>query len=402
MAQILKHSGLKQARPSDPHCPAIKVVHVITGLDVGGAEMMLYQLLAHMDRYAFPSEVISLSDIGLVGEKIQALGVPVRALGMGRSGLPDLRLVLHLAQWLREMRPQVIQTWMYHADLIGTLAARLAGGPPVIWNIQSGGLHSGRDKRNTVLAAQACARLSHRQPARIVSCSVAAQEAHGKLGYNTDKITVIPNAADTTAFRPNREVRSIVRKELGIGGEAPLIGVVGRFDPQKDHHNFVQAAIRLHQDWPDAYFLMCGLDVTWQNPAFAEWIPAAMHDRFHLLGRRQDVARLAAALDVGCLSSAYGEGFPMALNELMACGIPCVATDVGDCALLVGETGRIVPPRDPEALAAAWREMLEMREEGRHRLGVLARQRVETHFDIEAVALCYQQLYQEVAGICAD
>jgi len=380
----------------------MKILHIITGLGVGGAEMMLYQLLAHMDRDDFPSEVISLTDIGPVGEKIQALGVPVRALGMGRSGLPNPRLVLRLTRWLREARPDIVQTWMYHADLVGTLAARMAGGPPVVWNIQYGGFHPRRDKRSTVLVAQACARLSHRQPARIVSCSVAAQEAHGKLGYNTDKITVIPNAADTTAFRPNREVRSVVRKELGIGGEAPLIGVVGRFDPQKDHHNFVQAAIRLHQDWPDAYFLMCGLDVTWQNPAFAEWIPAAMHDRFHLLGRRQDVARLAAALDVGCLSSAYGEGFPMALNELMACGIPCVATDVGDCALLVGETGRIVPPRDPEALAAAWREMLEMREEGRHRLGVLARQRVETHFDIEAVALCYQQLYQEVAGICAD
>ncbi len=380
----------------------MKILHIITGLGVGGAEMMLYQLLAHMDRDDFPSEVISLTDIGPVGEKIQALGVPVRALGMGRSGLPNPRLVLRLTRWLREARPDIVQTWMYHADLVGTLAARMAGGPPVVWNIQYGGFHPRRDKRSTVLVAQACARLSHRQPARIVSCSVAAQEAHGKLGYNTDKITVIPNAADTTAFRPNREVRSVVRKELGIGGEAPLIGVVGRFDPQKDHHNFVQAAIRLHQDWPDAYFLMCGLDVTWQNPAFAEWIPAAMHDRFHLLGRRQDVARLAAALDVGCLSSAYGEGFPMALNELMACGIPCVATDVGDCALLIGDTGLVVPPRDPQALADAWREMIEKGPEQRARLGWAARERVEQHFSITEIARCYERLYEEVAGTCAD
>ncbi len=376
MAQVLRRDG-ERAEPmeaaSSPR-PAIKIVHVITGLDVGGAEMMLYQLLAHMDRSAFPSEVISLTDIGPVGEKIQALGIPVRALGMGRSGLPDPRLALRLARLLREARPQVVQTWMYHADLIGTLAARMAGAPPVVWNIQYGGFHSGRDKRSTVRVAQACARLSHRQPARIVSCSVAAREEHGKLGYKLNKITVIPNAADVTSFQPDREARHAVREELGVGGETPLIGMVGRFDPQKDHHNFVQAAVRLHGERPDAHYLLCGLDVAW----------------------------LAAALDVGCLSSAYGEGFPMALNELMACGVPCVATDVGDCALLVGETGRVVPPRDPQALAAAWREMLEMAPEERVRLGQAARERVERHFSITEIADCYGALYQEVAKTCAD
>lgn len=380
----------------------MKVLHIITGLDVGGAEMMLYQLLAHMDRSAFPSEVISLTDTGPVGEKIQALGVPVRALGMRRGGLPNPMIVPHLARRMREMRPHVVQTWMYHADLIGTLAARLAGHPPVIWNIQYGGFHSGRDKRSTVLAAQACARLSHRRPARIVSCSVAAREAHGELGYDLDKITVIPNAANVTDFQPDAEARRAAREELGMGDETPLIGMVGRFDPQKDHHNFVQAAIRLHGERPDVHSLLCGLDVTWQNAALTEWIPPAMRDRFHLLGRRQDIARLAAALDIGCLSSAYGEGFPMALNELMACGVPCVATDVGDCALLIGDTGRVVPPRDPQALAAAWREMVEMSPQQRTGLGQAARERVEKHFSITEIAGRYGALYQEVAKTCAD
>jgi len=380
--------------------PAIKVVHVITGLTVGGAEMMLYQLLAHMDRTAFDSEVISLTDIGPVGEKIQELGVPVRALGMGRSGLPNPLLLPRLAGWLRAARPQVVQTWLYHADLIGTLAARFAGNPPVVWNIQYGGFHSDHDKRRTVLVARACARLSHRLPARIVSCSVAARAAHGEVGYELEKITVIPNAADTDAFQPDAEARRIVRQELGITDKTPLIGMAGRFNPQKDHHNFVQAAVRLHQDRPDAQFLLCGLDVTWQNPAFKEWVPPTMRGRFHLLGRRQDVARLAAALDIGCLSSAYGEGFPMALNELMACGVPCAVTDVGDCALLVGETGRVVPPRDPQALAGAWHELIEMSAEERTRLGHAARQRVETHFSITGIAARYEALYREVAKTC--
>ena len=377
---------------------ATNIVHVITGLEVGGAEMMLYQLLAHMDRADFPSEVISLTDVGPVGEKIRGLGIPVRALGMGRSGPPDPRLLLRLARWLRAARPQVVQTWMYHADLLGALAARAAGSPPVVWNIQYGGFHPDHDKRSTVLTARLCARLSRRLPRRIVSCSAAAREEHGRLGYDRGKITVIPNAADTDAFRPDREARRAVREELGLCDDTPLIGMAGRFNPQKDHRNFVRAAVRLHQDRPDAHFLLCGLDVAWDNPAFSEWVPPAMRGRFRLLGRRPDVARLAAALDVGSLSSAYGEGFPMALNELMACGVPCAATDVGDCALLVGDTGRIVPPRDPEALAGAWRDLLDMGGEGRRRLGALARRRVETHFDIRVIAARYGHLYAETAG----
>ena len=377
--------------------PAIKVIHVITGLDVGGAEMMLYQLLAHMDRTRFDAEVISLTDIGLVGEKIQALGVPVRALGMSRSGLPSPWLIPRLALWLRQARPSLVQTWMYHADLLGTASARFAGRPPVIWNIQYGGFDKQRDKKRTVLVASACARLSHRGPTCIVSCSVTAKKAHAELGYANEKIKVIPNAANTAAFHPNEQARREVRQELGIDDSVPLIGMVGRFDPQKDHHNFVHAAIRLHQNRPDVQYLLCGLNVTWQNPSLAGWVPGALRDRFHLLGRRQDIARLGAALDIGSLSSAYGEGFPMALNELMACGIPCAATDVGDCALLIGETGRIVPPQNPQALADAWQELAGMDRKERDSLGQAARQRVETHFSITQIAIQYEALYREVA-----
>jgi glycosyltransferase involved in cell wall biosynthesis len=374
----------------------MKVVHVITGLDVGGAEMMLYQLLAHIDRTQFDLEVISLTDIGLVGQKIQSLGVPVRALGMNRNGLPSPMLIPRLARWLREMRPQVVQTWMYHADLLGTLAAHMAGRPPVIWNIQYGGFDAQRDKKRTVLVAKACARLSHRGPMCIVSCAVTAKKAHAALGYADEKIKVIPNAADVAAFYPNEQARREVRQELGIDDAVPLIGMVGRFDPQKDHHNFVQAAVRLYQSRPDVQYLLCGLELSWENTTLAAWIPLAIRDRFHLLGRRQDVARLGAALDIGSLSSAYGEGFPMALNELMACGIPCAATDVGDCALLIGETGRIVPPRDPQALANALRELVGMNREDRGRLGRAARERVETHFSILEITAQYEALYREV------
>lgn len=375
---------------------AIKVVHIITGLDVGGAEMMLYQLLGHIDKTMFDSEVISLTDIGPVGEKIQSLGVPIRSLKMNRSGLPNPVLVRHLAQWLKKAKPDIVQTWMYHADLLGTLAARLAGNPPVIWNIQHGLFHLGSHNPRTLLVAKACGRLS-RRPIRVVSCSAAACQSHQELGYAADKITVIPNGSNTAVFRPNPEARQAIRCELGIDNAAPLIGMVGRFNPQKDHHNFIQAAIHLHQVRPEVQYLLCGLDLTWENSVLASWIPDVLRSSFHLLGRRLDIEQIDNALDIGCLSSSHGEGFPMAVGEMMACGVPCVVTDVGDCALLVGETGRVVPARNPEALSEGWQELIEMGTQQRILLGQSARQRVETHFSISKVTAQYEALYREVA-----
>jgi glycosyltransferase involved in cell wall biosynthesis len=406
MAQNFRHSEEKANR-TVPYCEStqrlatelhkIKVVHVITGLDVGGAEMMLYQLLAHINRTQFDSEVISLTDIGLVGQKIQSLGVPVRALGMNRNGLPSPMLIPRLARWLREMRPQVVQTWMYHADLVGTLAAWLAGDLPIIWNIQHGPFRLGSHNPRTLRVAKVCGILSRRLSVRVVSCSTASYKEHQELGYAADKIQVIPNGSNTVIYHPNAESRRAVRRELNIANEIPLIGMVGRFDPQKDHHNFVQAAIHLHKAYPKANFLLCGLDITWENEVLAAWIPETLRSYFHLLGRRLDVEQIDTALDIGCLSSSHGEGFPMAVGEMMACGVPCAVTDVGDCALLVGDTGRIVPPRDPQALANAWRELIEMGADQCASLGQAARQRVETHFSIPKITAQYEALYQKAA-----
>jgi glycosyltransferase involved in cell wall biosynthesis len=333
----------------------------------------------------------------LVGQKIQSVGVPVRALGMNRNGLPNPLSVSRLARWLREARPHLVQTWMYHADLVGTLAAWFAGDLPIIWNIQHGPFRLGSHNPRTLLVAKICGILSRRHSVRVVSCSTAACKDHQELGYATDKIQVISNGSNTVVYRPNAESRRAVRRELNIANETPLIGMVGRFNPQKDHHNFVQAAIRLHKAYPKSNFLLCGLDITWENAALAAWIPETLRSYFHLLGRRLDVEQIDNALDIGCLSSSHGEGFPMAVGEIMACGVPCVVTDVGDCALLVGDTGRVVPPRDPQALANALRELIDMGADQRTALGQTARQRVETHFSIPKITAQYEGLYQEVA-----
>lgn len=375
----------------------MKIVHIITGLNVGGAEVMLRSLLQHSDRAAFESEVISLTDIGSVGRDIAALGVPVRAMQM-RRGVPEPGGLMRLIRQLRQMRPDVVQTWLYHADLIGGLAARLAGIRALAWGLHISHLDAPSSKKSTLWTVKMGARLSHRLPARIVCCAHSAQRLHTEIGYAADKMTVIPNGFDGHSLRPDEAARRATRAELELDDATPLIGLVGRFHPQKDHHNFIRAAALLHARRPDAHFLLCGEGSEWSNATLRAWIDEAkLRERFHLIGRR-DTAPLYPALDVLSLSSSYGEAFPMVVGEAMSCGVPCVVTDVGDSALLVGAMGRVVAPRDAAALSAAWLELLEMPQAERQALGQQARGHIAAHYSIDAVAARYAALYQELAS----
>lgn len=376
----------------------LSILYVITGLFRGGAELMLYRLLSRMDRTRFTPQVVSLLEHGPISRKIQALGIPVRSLGM-KEGIPNPVVVLRLARWLRQDPPDMMQTWMYHADLVGGLAARLVGNIPVAWGIRHSDLSSETSSRLTHLTVKTCALLSHWLPDHIVCCSEAARQYHTAIGYAAEKMVVIPNGYDVETFRPDLVARASVRKVLGVSEDAPIIGMVARFDPQKDHRTFVRAAQLLHRDRPDAHFLLCGMEVTWENQELARWIDdAGLRTHCHLLGRRDDdIANVTAALDIASLSSSYGEGFPNVVSEAMCCGVPCVVTDVGDAALIVGQTGIVVPPRNPEALAAAWRTMLEMGCEGRRPMGIAARQRIRERFDIAEIAGRYEHLFEELA-----
>jgi glycosyltransferase involved in cell wall biosynthesis len=374
----------------------IKVMHVITTLGPAGAETMLSRVATGMDGTRFGNEIVSITGILDLAENMQEIGVRIRTLGM-KTSVPNPLLVMRLAQWIRESKPDVIHTWMYHANLVGALAARLAGDVPVIWGIHNGALDPRIDKRRTMFVNRACALLSRKFPARIVCCSEASLRIHKKLGYAAEKLEVIPNGFNLEQVKPNPTAHALVREELGIPADALLIGIAARFHPHKDHCNFVQAAALLHKQLPEVHFLLCGLDVTWQNPHLAEWIQAAgIGDCCHLLGVRQDMPRLFAGMDIATNASC-SEAFPMAIGEAMACGTPCVVTDVGDSALIVDKTGIVVPSGDPHALAEAWRKLIEAGFAARHRLGMAARHRVQQHFALPAIVERYQAIYARLA-----
>lgn len=370
----------------------IKITHLITGLSTGGAEISLLKLLSRMDPGTYRNEVISLTDIGEVGEKIQNLGVPVRTLGMSRRA-PNPFDLLTLARWLRGSSPRIVQTWMYHADLIGGLAARLGGAPPVVWGIRHSNLDADCNKRGTIWTARACAVLSRRLPSRILCCSEAARRVHADFGYWAERMEVIPNGFDIEVFRPDQEARLAMRKEMGLSETAFLIGLAGRFHPQKDHRNFVRAAALLRENHPEVHWVLCGEGIARTNPKLAAWIEeAGIGDRCRLLGPLEDMTRFHAALDIAT-SSSLGEGFPNVVGEAMACAVPCVVTDVGDSARLVGETGLVVPPADSEALAGAWQSLIALGADGRRQLGSSARWRIKEHFSLERMTERFERLY---------
>jgi glycosyltransferase involved in cell wall biosynthesis len=359
--------------------------------------MMLLNVLSRTNRAVFESSVVSLTDVGPIGKRILELGVPVRSLGMSRGAANPMSLIA-LAAWLRQDRPSVIQSWMYHANLVGGLAAAMAGGFPLAWGIHNTTLEPKHTKLTTQWTVRSCARLSRWLPDRIVCCSDSVRQVHQHLGYADDKMTVVLNGVDPLRFVADPVARSSVRHELGLSDQAILIGMVSRFAPQKDHHNFVEAARLLGIHQPEAHFLLCGDGIDSGNPDLVGWITSAgIWDRCHLVGRRTDIPRINSALDIASLSSSYGEALPVAILEAMASKVPCVVTDVGDCGFLVADTGKVVPARSPVALAQAWRELIEAGPEKRNHLGVAACSRIKQFFDFSDTVRHYENIYQELA-----
>ena len=371
------------------------IIHIITGLNTGGAEIMLYKLLSYVDRIKFESKVLSLTDIGLIGKKIEKLGISVKSLGMKR-GVPDPRYVFRLAAILKKEKPDLVQTWMYHADLIGGLAAKLVRNIPIVWNIRHSNLDPEGNKKTTILTAKACAKLSKTIPKKIICCSEASFKVHSELGYKEERMIVIPNGFDLDAFKPDAEARYSVRRELRIPDDAAIIGVVARFDPQKDHKNLINAAGVLCRSNKNIHFILCGTEITNDNKQLTKWIQEHnLQAKFHLLGRRADIAYITAAFDIAS-SSSYGEGFPNVVGEAMSCEVPCVVTNVGDSAYIVGDTGIVVPPKNPLAMAKAWEKLIKLPAEERKILGKLARKRIEDNFEINSIVNQYEALYNKI------
>ncbi|MES2405892.1 MAG: glycosyltransferase [Pseudomonadota bacterium] len=371
----------------------MRIVFIITGLSTGGAEMMLFKVLERLDRKRFAPHVISLTTLGELAPRIAALGIPVDAVGM-KPGLPSPSGFFQLMQLLKRLNPDVVHTWMYHADFLGGLAARLADVSAVGWCIRNSNLDRDKTKFSTRTVVTLCASMSKWVPSRILSCSEKARQVHVGCGYAAEKMVVVPNGFDLTRFKPDIDARHRVRTELGITDQTPLVGLIGRFDPQKNHAGFFEAAGLLLRHRPHTHFVLAGNGIDISNAALMQAITqAGVLANTHLLGLRNDIPGLMAALDV-LASSSYGEAFPNVLGEAMACSVPCAVTDVGDSAYIVGDTGRVIASGNMTGLAAALEELLTLSPSEKAALGERARARVAEHFEISKVVQQYEDFYE--------
>lgn len=371
----------------------MKVLHVISGLGTGGAEVALCRLLESMNRREFRHSVVSLSRNDTLGGRVRASGADLKFLNLVPSR-PNPMEIVRLRKTIQLETPSVIHGWMYHGNLGAALAARTRAAP-LIWGIRHS-LHDLRNERvSTRAAIRAGAWLSAR-PQTIVYNSHTSAGHHEAIGYSAAHRRVIPNGFDTESFKPDSAARARVRAELAIPSNAVVVGHVARWHPVKDHGNLLRAAQLLLRSRENTLFVLVGEGVDASNRLLTEQLhQLGIASKVRLCGRRSDIAAVNAAFDIAAVSS-RGEAFPNAIGEAMACGVPCVTTDVGDAREIVGSAGVVVPPSEPEALCAGWRQILDLGDAGRNVLGESARRRILQFYSLAACMDAYRDLYHQI------
>ncbi len=335
--------------------------------------------------------MISIEEGGSIADELKTAGIEVYSLGL-RRGAPSPLGLVRLVRLLRRFKPDVLHCWLYHGCLAGALGARLAGVPKMIWGLRSANpaLRSyGLFKRGIV---RLCAKLSS-LPDATVAISQRCWQAHRQLGYETARMSIIANGVDVQQFSPDVSARKAVREELGLTDDSVLVGLFASYSPEKDHSTFLRAGELVHQQCPQVRYLLAGRNITTDNHSLLQLIrESRLEDVVYLLGLRRDMPRLTAALDIACLSS-WSESFGNVIVEAMSCEIPCIVTDVGDLESIIGDTGRVVPPSDPLALAEAIIALTALCPEDRIALGHRARELVLAQFAAQKTVNAYEDIY---------
>ncbi len=373
----------------------LKISHIITGLSTGGAETMLLKLISGMDKTFFFNSVISLTKPGDMEKNFINAGIPTASLNLSPNFFNPLAL-LKLISLLRKEKSDIIQGWMYHANIASTIGSYISGlFAPVLWNIRSCLDEADKDKTPPKRIIKLSSHLS-RSPAAIIYNSRTSKEQHKKISFNNKKAEYIPNGFNCLQFTPNSILRSEYRNKFGISDKTICIGLIARYHPVKDHENFLRAAELLTQNYSDLCFVLIGKDADWKNGVMLNLINELnIRKKILPLGKQNNIHKLINILDIA-VSSSYIEGFSNAIGEAMASGIPCVATDVGDSAYLVKDAGLIVPPRNPYKLCEALKRIIDMGEEDRSELGKKARKKIEDNFSLEHIVDQYQKLYRKI------
>lgn len=363
-----------------------KIAHIIIGLNVGGAELMLQRLVLNSSKKEqFEHSVISITDLGIIGPKLQEQGIKVYSLGMtSLASLPPT--LLKLRSSIKKIDPDVVQTWMYHADLLGGLAAKSLGIENIIWNVRNTTIE-GRGAVATSIA-KLCAKLSYIVPKKIVYVSKSASKSHQTFGYNNAIFLVIFNGYDIHTFKYSLKARQKYRRDFQISDNDVVVGSVGRFSKSKDHETFIKSIILATRSNPNIKGLLVGRDIDLDNFKIEE----EHKKKFIVVGQREDVASIYSCMDVFCLHS-LSEGFPNVLGEAMSVGIPCVVTRAGDAEYILNQVEYTSNVRDVDSLSRSIVSLANLSHEERREIGLKNRERIKENFDINVIVEKYLNLY---------
>lgn len=370
----------------------MKIVHLITGLGNGGAEASLFRLVTNDTINTHI--IISMMDEGRYGKLLQEQGIIVYCLNISRGKVTGL---CKLWKLIKRIKPDIVQTWMYHADFIGGIISKLQN-IPCFWSLRNSGSLQ-KIAFSTRIVIRLCAFTSFFLPIKIISCAKQATKNHQAIGYQKSKLITIPNGYNFHQFHVTEEQINTLNISLDLPDNLPLLGLVARFDPQKDHYNLIQALKIVSDHNVKFHCLLVGSDMSPNNQELFSWIEKAGHTKqISLLEQRDDIPLIMHRLDIHT-SSSYGEGFPNVLAEAMICGTPCVTTNVGDAGLIVGDTGWVVPPSNSQELANAIMAAIQEKEQNPvawHSRKQAAKQRIMDNFSIEHMVSNYNQVWQGI------
>ena len=371
----------------------MRVIHIITGLGDGGAEHALFKICKYDKNNKHI--VIALKGYGKYLPLLNNLGIKVFCLNFSFFSIYKFFSLIKL---LNNLKPDIVQTWLVHADFIGGIAARLAGIRNILWNIRYSNIQLGKAKLNTILIIKILSKLSYSIPKFIVTVSKEAAKIYKIKGYNKKIFKYIPNGYDLSILKINELHKKNFKKKNKLKNKIPLIGNVARFDPQKDHLNLLNALSLLRIRNIDFQCVLIGYKMNKNNISLMSHIQRLkLSNHVKLLGQIENISQVMNGLDIHVLSSSYGEGFPNVVAESMACGTPCIVTNVGDSATVVGKTGWVVPPKNSIKLAKSIEKALN--EKGTDKWNKRcnkARLRIEENFTISRMIKLYDKLWLKV------
>lgn len=372
----------------------MRILHIINTLELGGAQSVLIQLIQKLKLEKHESIVISLRNQKALSGNIEKLGIPLIHLDFepGKYKFGNFIKLLNIAI---NYQPDIIQTWLYHSDLAGSLIKIFLPFTPVIWGVHHTTNNKNSVRKSTWSIIKLLAFISKFIPTKIICCSSSAYNSHIDLGYPKQKTEIIENGIDIDKFIPDKSAGNLLRNELGLSKSTKLIGMFARYHPQKDYHTLLDAASIMIKSMPNVHFLLAGQDVDQTNMNLVEIINAYnMHDNVHLLGAREDIPRLAAGIDIFTLSSSFGEAMPQVIGEAMACGTPCVSTNVGDIKKIIGNAGIITEPKNPNGLVAAWKKIFSLSKSDIQKLKQKSRNQIAEKYSSVKMSNKYIDLYE--------